>query len=312
MAHMWFGDTVTMAWWNDLWLNESFATFMAAIALQDSTEFKESWQNYYSEDKASGYWEDSLVTAHPIEAPIGGVKDAMATFDGITYGKGASALKQLWAYMTPEKFKRGLQDYIRKYAYKNATFMDFIATLQTQTDRDLKTWADRWFRQRGADQLSAKWTCANGRLHVVELTSTASDGARFRPQALKLALFEEKDGRLGEPTVIPVVLEKSTQTLRGDWPCPGFVYPNYEDETYALVSLDPVSLYFAKRKLHTVSDPLLRTLVWGDLWHMVRNTEMPLNDYIQVLEANFAPEENEILLERIVGRRRFLWINEPA
>ena len=110
--------------------------------------------------------------------------------------------------MTPEKFQRGLQDYIRKYAFKNATLVDFIATLQTQTDRDLKTWADRWFRQRGADQLSAKWTCENGRAVRGGLTSAASDGASHRPQAVKLALFEEKDGRLGEPTVIPVVLER--------------------------------------------------------------------------------------------------------
>ncbi len=301
MAHMWFGDTVTMAWWNDLWLNESFATFMAAIALEESTEFKKSWQTFYSEDKALGYWEDSLATAHPIEAPIGGVKDALATFDGITYGKGASALKQLSAYMTPKKFQRGLQDYIRKYAFRNATLTDFIATLQTRTDRDLKTWADRWFRQRGTDELSAKWTCAKDRLHAVELTSSAPDGASHRPQALKLALFQEKDGRLGEPTVIPVVLEKSTQTLQGDWPCPAFVYPNYQDETYAMISLDPVSLLFAKRNIHKISDPLLKTLVWGDLWYMVRSTGMAMGDYIQVLGANFAQEENDILLERIVG-----------
>ncbi len=301
MAHMWFGDTVTMAWWNDLWLNESFATFMAAMALKNSTEFNESWQDFYSENKAWGYWEDSLVTAHPIESPVGGVKDAMSTFDGITYGKGASALRELSAYMTPEKFQLGLQDYIRKYAYKNATLTDLIATLQTQTDRDLQTWADRWLRQRGVDVLNAKWTCENGRLHAVELTSTASDGARPRPQALKLALFEQVDGGLGEPTVIPVVLEKPTQTLQGDWACPGFVYPNYQDETYALVSLDSVSLSFAKKNLRTVSDPLLRTQVWGDLWHMVRSAEMPLNEYVQVLEANLPQEQNEIVLERVLG-----------
>ena len=122
---MWFGDTVTMAWWQDLWLNESFATFMASWALNDATEFKESWQVFFAGNKTSAYWEDTLVTAHPIEAPVMSVKDAFATFDGITYGKGASVIKQLWAYMGRDNFNKGVANYIKTYAYKNANLSQF-------------------------------------------------------------------------------------------------------------------------------------------------------------------------------------------
>lgn len=295
MAHMWFGDTVTMAWWNDLWLNESFASFMSELAMLNSTEFKEAWQDFYAEYKSWGYWEDNLVTTHPIEAPINGVKDAFATFDGITYGKGASALKQLWAYMTPANFQKGLQDYIRTYAYKNATLEQFIGSLQTHTDHNLARWADRWVRQSGTDKLSATWRCDGNRLHMVELSSIPTGGARFRPQAVQLALFHNQ-----KPEIVNVSLEGTTTSVKGDWACPDFVYPNYDDDGYALVSLDPVSLQYVKHNLHSLQDPLLRTLVWGDVWQMVRDTEMPLGEYIQIVDKNFPAEDNEILLERIV------------
>ena len=114
MAHMWFGDIVTMRWWNDLWLNESFATMMAALSLHEATEFKEAWQDFFADDKSWAYWEDGLLTTHPIEAPVATVKQAFATFDGITYGKGAAVMKQLRAYITPEAFKAGVQDYFKK------------------------------------------------------------------------------------------------------------------------------------------------------------------------------------------------------
>jgi aminopeptidase N len=139
------------------------------------------------------------------------------------------------------------------------------------------------------------------------MSSNPTGGAKFRPQAIKLALFQDKLGELGDPAVVNVLLEQPVQSVKGDWGCPSFVYPNYGDDGYALVSLDPVSLEYAKKSLHAIRDTLLRTQVWGDVWQMVRDTEMPLSEYIRVVDANFAKEENEILLERIAdtlsGRR---------
>ncbi|HMN69866.1 MAG TPA: M1 family aminopeptidase, partial [Bdellovibrionales bacterium] len=202
MAHMWFGDIVTMKWWNDLWLNESFATYMAALANTESNDFPEEWQDFFASDKAWAYWEDALVTTHPIEAPVNTVKEAFATFDGITYGKGAAVLKQLNAYVTPQAFRAGIRKYIQRYAYKNADLNDFIAALQGETKRDLSLWAERWLRQSGTDKIAARWSCAGDRLTAVELIVTPTPGAKFRPQTVNVGLFEEKNGGLAKPVSV--------------------------------------------------------------------------------------------------------------
>lgn len=307
MAHMWFGNIVTMKWWNDLWLNETFATSMAAFALFEATEFKEAWQDFFAGDKGWAYWEDSLVTTHPIEAPVENVKQAFATFDGITYGKGAAVVKQLRAYIGPEAFKAGMQDYFKKHAFQNAELKDFIASLQTHTQRDLNLWADRWLRQSGTDKLAAKWTCTGDTLAEVELITTPSPDMKFRPQTVWLGLFKEKGGRIREEKAVHVDLTAEKQIVQGPWACPDLVYPNYQDDGYLAASLDPKSLDFVKRNLSRISDPLLRTMLWHDLWQMVRNTEMPLKDYVRIVEQHFGPEKDTILLTKIshtiAGRR---------
>ncbi len=307
MAHMWFGDIVTMKWWNDLWLNESFATAMAALAMHEATEFKEAWQDFFADDKNWAYWEDSLITTHPIEAPVNNVKQAFANFDGITYGKGAAVIKQLRAYMTPDAFKKGVQDYFKTHAYKNAELKDFIAALQTHTPRDLSHWADRWLRQSGTDKLAAKWTCSGDTLAEIELITTPTAGARFRPQTISVGLFKEKGGQIRETKAVRVDLTAEKQVVTGPWPCPDFIYPNYQDDGYLSASLDPQTLQFVKGNLSRIPDTFLRTMLWHDVWQMVRNTEMPLKDYVKIVEQHFGPEKDTILLTKIVqtivGRR---------
>src|SRR5262249_26273620 len=128
------------------------------------TEFRESWQDFYSGNKSGAYWEDSLVTTHPIEASVTRVKDTFANFDSITYGKGASVLKQLWAYIGFSEFKKGLRTYIKTYAYQNTNLSQLMTALQSETKQDLTAWSDLWLRQSGADTLSAKWTCEGSSL----------------------------------------------------------------------------------------------------------------------------------------------------
>ncbi len=298
MAHMWFGDIVTMAWWNDLWLNESFADYMSSYSLVGATEFKEEWQGFYSGSKGWAYWEDGLVTTHPIEAPIENVKQAGASFDGITYGKGASVLKQLVAYMGETNFRNGVRAYFKKYAISNTTLNDFIGALQGETKHDLHDWADRWLKQSGTDKLAANWNCKNGRLKAVEIVSTPIKEARFRPQTVQVALFD-KD--MKTPSVQRVDLNQPRTTVAGDWACPAFVYPNYQDDAYARITLDPWSLKFAKENVSKIPDTLLRTMVWTDLWQMVRDAEMPLSEYIQVVNQHMPSENDEILLQDLVA-----------
>ncbi|MGE4133069.1 MAG: aminopeptidase N [Bdellovibrionales bacterium] len=300
MAHMWFGDIVTMKWWNDLWLNESFATAMAAIAMHEGTEFKESWQDFFADDKTWAYWEDSLVTTHPIEGNVQTVKQAFATFDGITYGKGASVIKQLRAYMSPAAFKKGVQDYMASFAYKNAELKDFITTLQKYTDRDLNRWSDRWLKQSGTDKIAAKWSCEDGTLKTVDLTVTPSPGADFRPQAIRLGMFQDKGSGIKEVASVDVELKGTSTTVKGNWSCPDFLYPNYEDDGYIQVTMDDQSLNYLRKNLSRINDKLLRTMLWHGVWNMVRDTELPLKDYVALVEKHFAPEHDEIILDQIV------------
>lgn len=296
MAHMWFGNIVTMSWWNDLWLNESFASFMSAVAMLEVTELKESWQYFFMEFKNWAYYEDELVTTHPIEAPVNSVKESNTIFDGVTYGKGASVLKQLWAYVTPEKFQQGLQDYIRTYAFKNADLSQFIVKVQAHTDHNLKEWSERWLKQSGTDWLTSKWKCEDGKLKHLEITSTPEIKANFRPQGLQIALFTDAAKK---PVVVNASLTKPTTAIEGEWECPKFVYPNYQDGGYAQVDLDLTSLGFVKENLANLQDPLLRQQLWSNLWHMLRAERLTLGSYVQIVQAQFPSERDEMTLEQI-------------
>lgn len=302
MAHMWFGDLVTMKWWNDLWLNESFATLMGSMALSEATEFKEAWQEFAAGTKRGAYAEDALSTTHPIEAHVTRVKEAMANFDGITYNKGASVMKQLRYYMTPAAFEKGVQLYFKTHAYKNTQLSDFIAALQTQTDKDLSFWADRWLKQSGTDQVEASWTCEAGRLKALKLTLKPSAGAKFRPQSFEVGLYAESGGQLKSLDTLRVdFVRPEAQTLRGDWACPAAIYPNRNDYAYANVKLDAKSLETLKKNLSGLDDVLVRSLVWNDLWRMVRSSEMSLKTYIETVENNFTQETDQIILRQVVG-----------
>jgi aminopeptidase N len=302
MAHMWFGDLVTMAWWNDLWLNESFATFMSSLAMAENTEFKESWQDFFADMKDWAYWEDGLVTTHPIEAPVNNVKDAFANFDGITYGKGASVLKQLNYFIGPQAFRDGIRHYLKTHSYQNTQLKDFIAALQTKTDKDLSAWADVWLRQSGTDSIAANWKCQDGKLTEIQLTQSPSPGAKFRPQSVDVGIFK-MDGK-GNPKRLASVRAEVTgpaQTIQGNWECPSFVYPNDNDQGFASVEIDPNSLMYLKKHLSSVKDDLVRTVIWNDLWEMVRAGKTPLKDYIEMVSEQL-PKENDIIVRGKIVR----------
>ncbi|MBX3016279.1 MAG: aminopeptidase N [Bdellovibrionaceae bacterium] len=302
MAHMWFGDLVTMAWWNDLWLNESFATLMSSIAVAQSTEFKEEWQGFAANLKRWAYMQDAMETTHPIEAQVSRVKEALANFDGITYNKGAAVMKQLRYYMTETAFRKGIQDYMKTYAYKNTTLPDFIGSLQAHTQKDLTLWADSWLRQSGTDQVATNWACEGDKLKAITLTMTPSKGAQFRPQALEVGLFGLKGDRVVALKQVRAELNgPAPLTLKGDWACPDFVYPNNGDHAYVNVKLDPNSLKLLETRLSDIQDLLVRSLVWNDLWRMVRESELPLKNYVAIVERNFQRETDEIILQQVVG-----------
>lgn len=305
IAHQWFGDLVTMAWWNNLWLNESFATYMSALAQAEATEFKEVWQTFGANVKARAYIEDAMGTTHPIEAPIATVKEAMTNFDAITYNKGASVLKQLNYYMTANDFRDGIRDYFKTYSFQNTTLSQFIGSLQKHTEKDLGVWADRWLRQSGTDTVAASYRCDGDRLKTLNVKLDTSDGRKARPQSMEVALYKTVGGKTKVDATVRTEFSAADKSqvvvLKGDWACPDFVYPNHGDHAYVLVKLDPVSVKYLGEGVSKIDDAMTRSLVWNDLWRMVRDTEISLKTYVDIVSKNLAGENDEIILQQVLG-----------
>lgn len=300
MAHMWFGDLVTMRWWNDLWLNESFATYMSALATFEATKYKESWREFHGL-KGWAYYQDQLSTTHPIEGHVADTNEAFSSFDGITYGKGAAVLKQMSRWLTPENFQKGVQDYMKTHAFKNTSLADFIASLQKFSERDLTAWSKAWLQQSGVDTARVNFTCQGDKLDTVTIDTTASvPAAAFRPQSVILAFFSERQGRMEITDSKPVEIEKAHQEFRFDVRCPSLVYPNYEDHGYMKVALNSTAVESLKNSLSSLKDPLTRTMLWGDAWEMVRGQEIALSDYAEIVNRQFASETDEKVLRAIV------------
>lgn len=285
MAHMWFGDLTTMKWWNDLWLNESFATYMASLALYEATSFKESWKDFFTDAKQSAYWQDELSTTHPIETPVKDALDAFANFDGITYGKGASTMKQLSRWMGPVAFRDGVRKYFKTYAYRNTELADFISSLQTATKKDLTAWANVWLRQAGLDVVGTAFRCDAGQLAAVTIDVKASarnPGAAFRPQAIELAYFKKEGTQFRLLRTRAVDLTQPSQSFAETGSCPDAVLANYADHGYGKFFPDANSVEAIAANLSGVKDSMDRMMMWATLWHMVRDQRLPLTTYAEI------------------------------
>jgi aminopeptidase N len=295
MAHMWFGDITTMAWWNGLWLNESFATYMAELALYNATEFSETWQEFFMGAKSWAYTEDQLVTTHPIELPVGTTDDAFTNFDGITYGKGASVLKQLGALLGEDVFRQGVRDYLAANAWSNTELDDFMSAMAQASNRDLRDWTQRWLYEAGLNSIEAQYSCEDGVITSMQLVQSAPDEyPTLREQRTQIGLYTMQDGVLELERSIQLLFDgqKTTVLEAGGAPCPDFVYPNFEDWAYIKVVLDPRSIATARADMNALQDPLQRTMAWYDLFSMVQNAELPLTEYLEILALNMPREKD--------------------
>lgn len=310
MAHMWFGDLVTMKWWNDLWLNESFATIMGYQAAQEATEFKKSWQSFYTGTKQWAYWEDSLVTTHPIEATVPDTTQAFANFDGITYGKGASVLRQIQFYMGADKFRNGVRKYFKKHEFRNATLTDFMAALEESSGLDLKSWTAEWLQTAGPNTLEARFHCTGDKISSFRLIQTApAELPTLRSHRTQIALYGANgDKSVKEYKVVPVTYsgaDTNVSALVGQ-ACPLMVYPNFEDYDYVKVSLDPNTIQAVSTNIAKLDSPLARTMMWQALWDMVRDQQLNVVKYANLSLDSGGAEKDlktlKFLLETIVGR----------
>jgi len=306
MAHQWFGDLVTMKWWNGLWLNESFASFMGTLGTAEATEFKNAWQSFYSSGKQAAYVMDERVTTHPIETPVPSTANAFDNIDAITYSKGASTLMQLRHLLGAEVFRKGVHNYLVKYSYQNAELKDFIGSLGEAANRDLSGWTREWLYEPGVNTIEASLSCAGGKVNSFKLLQSApsKDMPTLREQRVQVALFKQgKDGMALSRNV--AVTYKGAETTVPELvgaACPDLVYPNYQDWGFAKVALDQKSFATAQASLGKVDDPLLRAMLWQSLWDSVRDGKLPLNSFLKTVLANAPAEKDYTLLGDIVGK----------
>ncbi|QYF92548.1 aminopeptidase N [Massilia sp. PAMC28688] len=306
MAHQWFGDLVTMDWWNGLWLNESFASFMATHALHESTEFKHAWRSFYINDKQAGYHQDQSPATHPIEVPVPSSANAFDNIDAITYSKGASTLKQLRHLLGDEVFRKGVHNYLVKYQYQNAKLEDFIGTLGKTAGRDLGPWTEQWLYQAGVNTLTANYRCEGGKVASFTLDQgVARPGLdTLREQRVQVAAFTMRGKNMKLTRNIPVIYKGASTAVPGmvGAACPDLVYPNYQDWGFVKVQLDGRSFATAGKHLGTVRDPLLRAMLWQSLWDGVRDGKYPLNAFLQTVIDNAGSEHDYVLLGDVLNK----------
>ncbi len=303
MAHMWFGDLVTMRWWNDLWLNESFATYMSYLCMDSATRFKTGWEDFASSIKNWAYRQDQLVTTHPIAGQVEDTDQTFLNFDGITYGKGASVLKQLVAAIGMDGFREGMRHYFRTHAYGNATLAQFLESLEKGSGMGLKEWARLWLETPSLNTIGTRWEVDGDRLTSLVVTQTAPpEYPTLRPHRLDVGLVRDTGGEL-EVTALPVTIREAETDLpeaRG-LPAPSLVFPNYNDLGYAKVALDERSLAFVREHLDRIDDTLLRLQLWASLWNMVRDQQLKSTDYLSLVRSKVVSETMPELVEAVTN-----------
>ncbi len=302
LAHMWFGDLVTMRWWNDLWLNESFATYMSYLALHEATRFRDGWKEFLHW-KRSAYRQDQLVTTHPISCVVPDTDATQLNFDQITYGKGAAVIKQLVAAIGMPGFRDGMRRYFRRHAFGNSTLADFLAALEEGSGQELGTWSSCWIEQASLNTLAASWEVADGRLASLRLRQLGSPThPLLRPHAVEIALVERTTAGLQTDAITARIDDAEAEVPIGSGrPAPVFVFPNHNDHTFAKVELDPVSLAFAREGVDQLEDPLLRELVWLALWEMVRDRRLRSTEYLSMVRQQLARETDLELLDGVLA-----------
>ena len=310
MAHMWFGDLVTPKWWDDLWLKESFAEYMGAHASVNATEYREAWTNFAVGRKAWAYTADQQSTTHPIVADIVDLEAARQNFDGITYAKGASVLKQLVAHVGVEKFFSAARHYFRELAFSSATLDDLIRHLEKACGRDLSSWVNAWLKTTGPDVLLPELTVRDGvvqKLAVVRDSIDVRTGRDVsRPHTLRVGLYSLQGNDLVRTDLIDVTLSSPRTPVREavGKPAPDLILINDDDLTYAKVRLGATGTKTVLAHLSGLPNPLARALVWSMLWNAVRDAKLKVQDYLDAVALHGPKETEPAILTTVLQQLR--------
>ncbi|MCG7414192.1 aminopeptidase N [Microbacterium aurum] len=306
LAHMWFGDLVTMKWWNDLWLNESFAEWASTIATAEATEWTEAWTTFNAMEKTWAYRQDQLPSTHPVVAEINDLEDVQVNFDGITYAKGGSVLKQLAAWVGIDAFFAGVGAYFQKHAWGNTELVDLLTELEATSGRDLSTWSRKWLETAGVNTLAPELRVGDdGVISRFAIVQTApADYPTIRPHRLGVGFYTLQGDELlrthhieldvdGDLTEVPELVGQRR---------PDLILLNDDDLAYAKIRLDDRSLQTAIAHLAKISDPLARSLVWGAAWDQTRDAEASASDYIDLVLRNIGAETESTTVRTTLGQ----------
>ncbi|MDP9183863.1 MAG: aminopeptidase N, partial [Actinomycetota bacterium] len=287
MAHMWFGNLVTMRWWDDLWLNESFATYASVLAQVEATRFTNGWTTFANTEKTWAYRQDQLPSTHPVAGDIPDIAAVKVNFDGITYAKGASVLKQLVAWVGEDAFMQGMRTYFRRHEYGNTELRDLLGALEEASGRDLSAWSTEWLETAGCNTLRASFdTGPDGTFTAFSvLQEAAADHPTLRSHRVAVGLYDLVDGKLvrthrEELDVVGAKTEAPGLVGRGQ---PALVLVNDDDLTFAKIRLDETSLATLVAHVGDFADALPRALCWAAAWDMTRDAEMPARDYVSLV-----------------------------
>ncbi|MFZ2166310.1 MAG: aminopeptidase N, partial [Propionibacteriaceae bacterium] len=312
LAHMWFGDLVTMTWWDDLWLNESFAEwashFAQELIVEKTGEGPDPWATFCNQRKTWAYRADQLPSTHPVAADMVDLEAVELNFDGITYAKGASVLKQLVAYVGREPFLAGVRAYFRAHAWGNTQLSDLLSALEEASGRDLSHFSDQWLQSAGVNTLRAAFACDEaGRFTSFTIQQTAAMAYRtLRNHRLAVGLYDLVDGRLSRVGHVEIDIS-GPATAVGELvgvQRPAVILLNDGDLTYAKIRLDAASLAAVTAGIATLDDPLARALCWGAAWDMCRDGELPASDYVDLVLSGVGTETDQTAVRSVLAQAR--------
>lgn len=310
MVHMWFGDLVTMKWWNDVWLNESFADFLSYIGMYKATEFTNAWEDFYAR-KAWAYVQDQLPTTHPIANDAADTDIAFANFDGISYAKGAATLKQFLFYIGEESFKKGLKMYFHKYQWQNTELKDFLRCMEKASGKNLKPFFKSWIDTTGVNSNLPEYKIRKGKLHNFKIKQFPSaKNNLLRKHKTQISLYYGKQKK-----TLPVFYKGKYTKIKQlqNTPIPDFIHLNDDDHDYIKIQLDRRSLNYVINNLSQIPDQLTKQMIYGALWQMVRDAQLSPKKYLELIYKNAPKEKSLFLLERLVMRASLIlsrYVNE--
>ncbi len=304
LAHMWFGDLVTMTWWDDLWLNESFATYVSVLCQAQVTRWDNAWTTFANAEKTWAYRQDQLPSSHPIAADIRDLDDVEVNFDGITYAKGASVLKQLVAWVGEEKFFEGIRRYFRTFEWRNTTLPDLLDKLQETSGRDLRAWSSEWLQTVGVNTLRPVVEMdSDSRFTSVAVVQEApADRPTLRSHRLAIGLYQREEGQLirRDRMELDVSGPRTEVTRLAGTSRPDVLLLNDDDLTYAKIRLDDASLRAVLAGVGDFRASLPRSLCWAAAWDMTRDAEMSARDYVTLVLGGIGRETDSSVVSTLL------------